>query len=196
MIDAFLQGIVAFLSSYKYLFLLVAALLEGRVLGVLAGFLISTKELAFWPTYLILVFGNLVPDALYYFLGKFGSNLKFVKRYSQKIQTLEKFWHKYSGKMIIFGKITMVFIVPILILSGLVKYPLKKVLKYSVITDLIFILGLLGIGYFFGNIFEDNSKYFFFIMATLVLVSLFVFFVLKYFNRKRGEKIKLSKDKE
>lgn len=188
MIDAFLQSAASFLASYKYLFLVVAALLEGRILGILAGFLVNIKELAFWPTYLILVFGNLIPDTLYYFLGKLGLNLKFIKKYEEKIQSLEKFWGEHPGKMIIFGKVTMVFIVPILILSGLVKYPLVKVLKYSIGTDLVLVLLLLGIGYFFGNVFGDNYRYFFFIFTLLIIVSLFIFFVLKYSNRNKKNK--------
>ncbi|MEA4910818.1 hypothetical protein SDC9_21679 [bioreactor metagenome] len=185
MIETIIEAVASFLSSYKYFFLIVTSLLQGRMVAVFAGLLINMKELAFWPTYLILVFIGVISDAAYYFLGRFGSNSKIAKKHEEKIGYIKKFWDKHPGKVIIFGKVTMVFIVPVLILSGLVKFPLKKLFKYTIITDLVFVLVLLGTGYFFGNAFGENYRYLGAIASLFVIGFIFVIFVLKYLGKKK-----------
>lgn len=191
MLEATLQGITAFLASYKYFFLIATALLQGRVVAVFAGFLINLKELAFWPTYLILVFVSLIPDTAYYLLGRFGANSKIAEKHKEKIDYLQKFWKDHPGKMIAFGKITMVFIIPVLILTGLIKFPIKKLFKYTITTDIFLVLVLLGIGYFFGYFTDDYLKYFGVVTILIILGFVFLFFVLKYLSK---DKLDIKKD--
>lgn len=185
---AIIQTFITFLSSYKYLLIIFFALVEGRVIAMFAGFLISIKELAFWPTYLLLLIGNLIPDSIYYFIGRFGSNWRIVKKYKNKISQLEKFWTKDPGKIVIFGKLTMVFIVPVLIFVGLTKFPYKKFLIYSIVTDIFFVGLLIAIGYFSGSFYQTYSKYLYIFAIVMVIIFVSLFFIIKYIDKNKFDK--------
>ncbi len=184
-----IQDITTFLSAYKYLFLFSMSLIDGRVPALFAGFMISAKEFLFWPTYFLLIIGNLITDTIYYFIGRKGSNWKIVKRNKDKIDYIESLWKKYAGKVVFFGKLTVIFVVPVLMFFGLIKYPYKKFIKYSIGIDLLIIAILIAIGYFSGHAYKAHSQYIYLASLLIAIIFLVLLFIVnyKYSNNKKNK---------
>ena len=180
-----IQEITSFLSTYRYLFLFIMSLIDGRVPALFAGFLISAKEFLFWPSYLILILGNLITDTIYYFIGRKGSGWKIVEKNKGKINYIEKLWEKHAIKVVFFGKLTVIFVVPVLIFFGLIKYPYRKFIKYSIGIDLLIIAILISVGYFSGNAYKLYSQYIYLASALLAIIFICVFFIVNYKSKRK-----------
>ena len=59
-------------------------LAEGPVLAIIIGFLIHQGYLAFLPSYIILIFGDIIPDSAYYYLGRLGKHKNIIEKYGSK----------------------------------------------------------------------------------------------------------------
>jgi len=79
-----MEHILALLIEYKYFILFPLAAIEGPIVSLAAGFLIHTGHLSFIPTYLIFILGDVIPDCLYYYLGKFGDKKQILQKYISK----------------------------------------------------------------------------------------------------------------
>jgi membrane protein DedA with SNARE-associated domain len=69
---------------HKYLILLPIAIIEGPMITIIAGFLASLGILDFFIVYAIAVFGNLIGDNIYYWIGRLGEQ-EFISRYGRYV---------------------------------------------------------------------------------------------------------------
>lgn len=153
------------LAAYKYLIIFPVAILEGPVLAMLSGFLVSEEVLNPLLTYGLLLLADLVGDSLYYFLGYFGGNA-FFKKYGYwfgvdqaKLLELEKNFKEYGIRLLLFGK-TQVFGTVILAASGVGKMNYPLFLLINLLGSAVKIFGFLLIGYFFGEATSEINNLF------------------------------------
>src|ERR1035437_5380183 len=154
------------LIKYKYLILLPLAMTEGPLLAIVVGFFIHLGYLSLLPSYLILILGDLVPDNVYYYIGRYSSKSKVIEKYKSKLTFLSKhfdrietIWHTHTFKTMFFSKLAYGLSIPLIIISGNVKLPYKKfILSANIVA--IFQYGIfLIIGYYFGRSYELMGKY-------------------------------------
>ena len=62
------------LFTYSYLILFPLVVVEGPIVTIIAGFLVSLGFMDFIPTYLTIVSGDLVGDFVYYSAGRWWLN--------------------------------------------------------------------------------------------------------------------------
>ena len=67
--------IVFLLETYKYLFLLPLAIIEGPIVAIIVGFLTTLKVFDTYISYAILVVGDVIGDSSLYALGRWGTSL-------------------------------------------------------------------------------------------------------------------------
>lgn len=181
------------LFTYSYLILFPLIVIEGPVVTIIAGFLVSLGFMDFIPTYLTIVSGDLVGDMLYYSAGRwwlnkaykgvvkfFGIDMKFVK----KLETAIK---KNKGPFLFFGKLSHALGGVILFAAGSAEIPVKDFMWFNFLATVPKSLILIAVGYYFGSTVSNFKKYLDFtvlglFVLTLVLIGLY--FGVTYISNK------------
>jgi membrane protein DedA with SNARE-associated domain len=193
-----MEGIIASILVYRYFILIPGAIIEGPILSVISGMLIHIDILQFWPTYLLLMTGDLIGDTLWYFVG-YHWGKKFVVRYGkyfsiteQSLDIVSHIYHKYHNAIIPISKVCMGFGFPgaVLTTAGIIKIPYRKFLFLNFLGQIFWTGGLLAIGYFLGDLFHkvDASFKWVSIIGISVLVVAILFGVGNYIRKRTLEK--------
>jgi membrane-associated protein len=175
----FASPIVSWLLTFRYPIAFPLAIAEGPVVMLVSGFLVRLGFFEFWPIYLILVAGDLTGDVLWYLLGRHGAR-SFIEKYGrffsiteENVEKAERFFHDHQGKILFISKITMGFgfALVTLIAAGAAKVPFKKYLTFNFFGEFIWAGFLVGMGYFFGQLYTlvDRSLRWAFIIAMIVV---------------------------
>ncbi len=155
------------LIQYKYVLMVPIALVEGPYLMMISGFLVRTGFLSFWPSYILLMIGDLLGDVVWYYLGYFYG-YRFINRFGRyfnlderSIKVVSKVFHRYHDAILIVSKITMGlgFAVVTLFTAGMVKIPFRKYIALNIFGQFIWTGLLMGIGYFLGNEYTTINNY-------------------------------------
>jgi membrane-associated protein len=186
------------LYTYSYLVLFPLVVIEGPVVTIIAGFLVSIGFMDFIPTYMTVVAGDLAGDILYYSAGRwwlhgayrkvlsfFSVNLKMVKR-------LEGSLKKNKGKVLFFGKLSHAIGGVVLFAAGSAQVPLRDFLEFNFFATLPKSLILLAVGYFFGSTVSSFRKALDYTVLglfvfTIVLIGLY--FAVNYISNKYIKKL-------
>ena len=204
------------LAHYKYLFLFIATTIEGFNSIILAGFLASLGSVAIIPAVIVCIFGDFLNGWLWYIVGYFGG-AKPIDKWGRKdpksrkvIETVERYFHRYSGRAIIFTKLTWSLTIATMIMAGSLKYNFRKFSYYNFIGGLGWVAITFTVGYIFGKGYRaatvvNNIGYIIlFLAGAIILVYTFkVIFKSKFIQsltatehlRNLGDKFKDSIDK-
>lgn len=151
--------------EYKYLLLFLGSIFEGLNSMVLGGFLVSVGTIKLVPIFLIFTGGYVLNGYLWYTVGYFAG-AKPIDKWARKdkkgrkiIEKVEEYFHKYSGRAIIFTKFTFSLTIATLIMAGSLKYNLKKFSLYNFIGSIGWVALTLFIGYFFGQSYKFFIEY-------------------------------------
>ncbi len=189
------QTIISLLTTYRYAILFPIAALEGPVVSLAVGFLIHTGTLHFWPSYIVLILGDTIPDSFYFFLGYWGRNTKFTKRLIQKSEffsrhfdTVERLWHNHGWATMFFGKLAYGMAPPFLASAGIVRMSFKRFITYSIPITLSQYLVFLAIGYSSGHLYKQASKYVtlaYVLLAIIVIAFIAIYFLASKYAKKK-----------
>jgi membrane-associated protein len=149
---------VALLLHYKYWILFPLACFEGPLISVVVGFLVSLGYFNPLAAYAIFILGDVIPDGIYYYIGRYGKRAELVDRWGTKIglgpkrvDAIARLWAEHPGKMMWVTKFAYGLSTPLLIFAGLVHVPAKTFFRYSVPYSLLQYAVLMTLGYFFGS---------------------------------------------
>jgi len=153
------------LVEYKYLLLFLGSIFEGLNSMVLGGFLVSVGSIKLLPIFLIFTVGYIFNGYLWYSVGYFAG-AKPIDKWVRKdkkgrkiVEKVEEYFHKYSGRAIVFTKFTFSLTIATLIMAGSLKYNLKKFSLYNFIGSIGWVALTLFIGYFFGQSYKFFIEY-------------------------------------
>lgn len=180
------EQIVALLIQYRYFILFPLAAIEGPIVALVAGFVIRLGYLSVLPSLTIMIFGDIIPDSIYYYLGRRSNERRFVEKYGARwpiiathFALIEKLWRDHPGKTMFLGKLAYGLSIPFLISAGLVKMSYRKFLTYAVPVT-IFQYGLImAIGYYLGQSYQlaeiyIHDVYLALAIAVLILAGLYL----------------------
>lgn len=187
--------IVSLLTNYKYLILVPLAAFEGPIVALAVGFLVHMGKLSFFPAYIIMLFGDIIPDSIYYYIGYSGLNAKWTQKvlnrssfFQKHFDVVHRLWNEHTWATMFFGKLAYGMALPFLISAGMVKMPYKKFITRAIPITLFQYGTLMFIGYSSGGLYTAAIKYVhaaYYILAILVLIiATIYFFVSKYAKRK------------
>ncbi len=149
-----------FLVHYKYLFLFIATFIEGFNSIILAGFLVSLGTVSFIPAVIICIVGDFFNGWAWYAVGYFGG-AKPIDKWGRKdpksrkvIETVERYFHRYSGRAIVFTKLTWSLTIATIVMAGSFKYDFKKFSWYNFLGG----LGWVGITFTVGLLFGKGYR--------------------------------------
>lgn len=172
----FIENNFPLLFEYKYLFIFIGAAIEGMNTTILAGFLASVASISLWPAFFVCLTGEVVSGFAWYTVGYYAGS-KPIDRWGRKdknsrkiIEKVEEYFQRYSGRAILFAKVTWSLTIATMITAGSFKYSLKKFAAYNILGSLLWVGMVFFVGFFFG----ESYKYLFDYLKNFVLVLVFL----------------------
>ena len=187
-----LTGIVGLIKQYGYIVIFPIAILEGPIITIISGFLVSLGLFNLYVVYLILILGDLCGDILYYSIGRFGAGTlfkhwgKFFGVSEEKILRLKNYFKKHEMHALLLGKTQPTGSI-ILAIAGLVKMKFDSFFSINFLGTVIKTAILLGIGYFFGKSYVAIDNYF--TKGAIILLAITVVLVIVYIKHNKNKKL-------
>lgn len=158
------------------------------------GVIIKLGYFGFLPVYAALMAGDVLGDTFWYYVGYFYGH-KFIIRFGKyfnitelNVEKVKDLFHKHKHPILFISKITngFGFGLAVLITSGMAKIPFGKYLAVNVLGQFVWTGLLIGIGYFFGNLYIqiNNIAGRFFLFAILALLFVAFLRYKKYLENK------------
>lgn len=188
--DSLIPNFLLILTSYKYLLLFMAIVIEGPILMVASGFLILLEFFEPIPAFLVILAGDLLGDIIWYYIGYFFAEPflnkygKFFKLTPEMFERAKELFHRYHVKILLISKVTIGFGMSLatLMAAGATHIPLRKYLTLNFIGEVVLISVLLSVGYFFGQLYssiEDTMKIYF-VVGIVTVVGISMYYTSKY----------------
>ncbi|MDP2594270.1 MAG: DedA family protein [bacterium] len=159
-----MDDVIHLLETYKYLILFPLAIIEGPILTVIAGFLVSLGVMNIYIVYAIIVLGDVIGDALYYGLGRFGSG--FLHRHghwvgitSDRLERTKVLYHTHHFKSVVLSKVVYGVGLIGMVVAGSLKMPYKRFMLAAFLVSLVQSAILIIIGIFFGYAYVQIEQY-------------------------------------
>ncbi|OHA78897.1 MAG: hypothetical protein A2V96_01635 [Candidatus Yonathbacteria bacterium RBG_16_43_6] len=180
--------IIPLIIKYKYVAIFPIAVIEGPIIALVAGFLVSLGYLKFIQAYIILVIADITGDIIYYYVGYFSNKKKFLEKYGSRFPAvlrnfnmLDNLWEKHERKTILLSKLSYGLCIPFLMSAGISRMPIKRYVTYVTIIDLIKFGVIMAIGYFLGYSFQKAESYIlYFGIAVAVILIIFIIVYILY----------------
>src|SRR3989344_130847 len=172
----FIQDNLPFLFEYKYTFIFIGAAIEGMNTTILAGFLASVASISLWPAFFICLVGEVINGFAWYAVGYYAG-AKPIDKWGRKdkksrkiIEKVEEYFKRYSGRAILFAKVTWSLTIATMITAGSFKYDLKRFALFNFMGSVMWIGMVFFVGFFFGQ----SYKFLFDYLKNIVLVFVFL----------------------
>lgn len=151
---------------------IVGLIVPGVVMMVGAGALIATGALDFWPVCLWAVAGAVAGDGLSYWLGRhYQERLKTVwpfTRYPESLDTGVRFFEKYGGKSVAFGRFVGPVRAVIPLVAGMMGMPTSRFLVANILSAIVWAPVYLLPGIVFGASLELAAEAAFHLVVLLL----------------------------
>lgn len=164
-----------------YVLMFLAMSIEGPTSTVLAGFSAALGYFNPIAVFIISILGDVVPDAIYYGIGRWGG-LPLVKKICKifrigedRVESMKRHIEVHGGKTVAVLKCTPVLATPGLMLVGATGMDWWRYNWYVLIVTLQKSIVLMALGYFFAHTYNTMGKY----LKYTALAPLIV--VLSYF---------------
>ena len=125
-----MDQLIPFIIAYKYEILFPLAIIEGPLLAVVAGFLVSLGTLNMFIVYAIIVLGDVIGDSIFYLLGRSGHSFlakhgHFIGATPERLATTREYFDNHHTKAITASKLIHGIGVTGLITAGSLKSLLR-----------------------------------------------------------------------
>ena len=188
-----LDWLLQIIAHYRYWILFPLACFEGPLISFAVGILAARGVFNPLAAYGLLIMGDVIPDTVYYYVGRYGKNTRFVKKILAKtglerhLERVHSLWYRHTGKTMFFSKLAYGLATPFLISSGMIGLPLPTFLLYAIpITVIQYGILMFG-GYYFSNSFGFFSNTLeaieILVAATVVVATLY--YILTLYMRKK-----------
>lgn len=159
--------VIVLLKTYGYFLIFPIAFVEGPIIAVVCGWFVKLGILNFFVVYVLLIFANLLGDAVYYVIGYWGG-IPLIKKWGhwlrldlEEVTKLKNHFDNHGGKILLSVKVVPhLATAPVLIGAGLAKYSFSLFMRYSLTIEIFKTAALLLLGYFIGDAYEKISTYF------------------------------------
>jgi membrane protein DedA with SNARE-associated domain len=191
-------SISTILLTHGYWVMFLLMFLEGPIVAIVAAFAASFDVFNIFYVFVLSFFGNLVPDLLYFLIGRYSrSNLieRFVGKLGiskSKIKKIENGLKNHAKKTIVLIKVTPFISIPGIMLAGFLKLSFRRFFLISVITNLLMSVTLVLVGFYSGMATGLIVKYFHlegYLFLILGIVGIIGYLVTKIVYSKLNRKL-------
>lgn len=181
------QFLISLILEYRYVVLFPIMIIEGPIVTVASGFLISINFMNTFIAMPIIVAGDLAGDIIYYCIGRFGERWRLAQwvikrlKFGSMKDKIVKSYKKHGGKLLLFGKLTHAVGSFFLMGAGYAGMGFFDFVWYNFIGTVIKSGILLYVGYWAGNTYMLYARYFEYgalIVAGASLVIIYIIFSL------------------
>ena len=152
----YVEGLLSLLEAHPYLWLFPLAVVEGPLVAMVAGSMLSLGIVS-WPLALpLVVAADLVGDTAFYVLGRFGHR-PWVRRVMGRLgvkrsslDRLESVFRKRGARVLVGGKLTHFAGAPVLAAAGLAGVGYGRFLLWNLAATVPKSAALMAAGYLFG----------------------------------------------
>ncbi|PIQ79527.1 hypothetical protein COV81_01870 [Candidatus Peregrinibacteria bacterium CG11_big_fil_rev_8_21_14_0_20_41_10] len=183
------------IEQLKYFGVFIGAFIEGPATALAAGLLIKSNFIQLVPAFLVHSLGDFLADMTYFMIGRFGSKklihwLEHLFHFSDaEVNNMKAKFNKHHLKIIFTGKLTHFLGLPAIIGIGLSEYSWRKFFIFNLIATVIKSALLVGLGYSFGAIWQQQSSLLSRLGLVIILttVAIAIYYLMK--RRKHGPQI-------
>jgi membrane protein DedA with SNARE-associated domain len=192
-----LSQIGPLVSQYGMTVLFPIAVVEGPAVSVVAGALVASGQFGWLGVALLLIGADLVGDALYYSLGRWGHSpfLRRLERWlsltEERFRPLEEGFRRHDWKILVIGK-TQPFGSVILFFAGATKMPVGRYLVCNLLATVPKVALFESAGYFLGESIAHSMKYFDYL--TFILFGIGAILLYFYYRVRKYLKKEISND--
>ncbi len=190
-----MQTAILLILQYKYFILFPIAVVEGPVISLVVGFLVSIGTLELVPAYLIMICGDLIPDIAVYFVGHYSNKSTLITKFFNNpkfglgnVDVIGKLWTHHFKKTIFLAKLAYGLSTPLLASAGFFKVNFKRFISYIIPIALMEHVILFTIGYYLGFSYFTAIRYikYFGIIVALALILFIGIYIwlTKYFRKQ------------
>ncbi len=179
---------------YKYMVLYPIMVIEGPIITIISGLLVSMGKLNPYITYLVLVAGDVTGDSIYYFLGRWTKKGIFLRWRNalgiteERVKKLESYIKKHLVKTLIIGKWSHGIGGPVLAATGMSRVSYIKFFLISLITTMLKTLLLLLCGYYLGKSYSRIRTVASFLDYLTIGITAIICLLLLFYLFKKGSK--------
>lgn len=191
--DSLIPNFLLILTSYKYLLLFIAIVIEGPILMVASGFLVLLGFFELIPAFFVILAGDLLGDIIWYYIGYFFAEPflnkygKFFKLTPEIFQKAKELFHKYHVKILLISKVTIGLGMSLatLMAAGATHVSFRKYILLNLIGEIFLISILLSIGYFFGQVYSSiaDTMKIYFVVGIILILGISTYYFIKYIKR-------------
>ena len=175
---------IQLLLTYKYIILIPLAIIEGPIVTVVCGFLVTLKFFNPFVVYVVMVLGDIVGDGGIYYIGYSGKRfLKYFRVTDEKLEKAKTYFQNNHKKAIIMSKLIHGIGFTGLVAAGAIHVPYKKYFKTCALISVIQSFVMLMLGILFGHAYVVIGKYLNYyaaIVSVAALIFLVILFLRKY----------------
>ncbi len=150
-------------NSYAVIF--VGMLIEGPAITSAGAFAARLGYMNIWIVVILSIFGNLIPDVIYYAMGFWGRE-KLLDRWGhhfgvtkERMERLEKLLIVHPGRTLFAVKMIPTVATPGLIAAGAARMRLRTYVWWSIIITVPSSFLYAAIGYYFGTAYHEIIRY-------------------------------------
>ncbi len=156
--------------------LLVGFFLPGDSLLVTAGLVASQGKLDIWVLTGLLTVAAIVGDSVGYAIGYHAGPKLFNKDDSlffrkDHIKKTHEFFEKYGGKTIILARFVPIVRTFAPTVAGVGRMTYKKFISFNIIGGILWVCGMLLIGYSLGRAIPNIEKHLHIVLAVVIVIS-------------------------
>ena len=156
--------LIALLGQYGYWVLLPIAVVEGPAITMVAGALVAAGQMDGVTACILLILADLVGDALYYAIGRFGNAplarrvSKWLKITPERLSKLEQRFRANDWKLLMIGKTQGLGSI-ILYFAGASRMPFARYMVLNLVGTVPKVIVFELIGYFLGAGVMNSTHY-------------------------------------
>ena len=161
-----LEHLLTLFEHYKYLVILPIAIVEGPIIAVISGFIVSLGLANGYIIYILLLLGDLIGDSLHYALGRYGREKRWLGRirdffgYDDDVENfLQKHFEMHKGKTFIVAKVSHGLGGAVQVAAGMARVNYRQFFWWNFIGTLPKSLILMLIGYYAGHSYIKINTY-------------------------------------
>lgn len=179
------------LSQYGYLLLFPLAIVEGPIITVVAGLLVTAGVFNPVIVYLVVVAGDIVGDSFWYAVGRYGHggfSRMMEKLFGVKKENIEKAkarMEKNRFKMTMLSKLIHGVGFAGLVAAGAVRVSYGMFVLACLVVTLGQVAVFLALGLLFGKAYEQIGRYLDYFAATMVVAALVAIVLFIWFRKQR-----------
>ena len=184
--------VVMFLIFFLETGCVVCAFLPGDSLLFVSGTVAAAGTMSPWALMLSVILGACLGNTLGYHTGRWLGNriydgsIRWID--AQKLSKTQIFYQKHGGKTIVLARFVPIVRAFAPLIAGAAKMPMYRFELFSGFGALCWAVGLIGIGYLFGNIPLVKNNLSMILLLGVVAAALgpvFVAFAWKYLQKSR-----------